>query len=298
MKLKHVVLAVLITAIWGLNFSIIKLGLGSVDPFVLAGIRFTLCAVPAVFIIRRPIAKLRYLVSYGLLFGVGLWGLVNLSIDAGLSAGIASLLLQLSAFLTILLGAVVFRESISKFQYAGTFLALLGLTCVVTLTDGSAPFAGIALIIVGAMSWSIANIVIKKSGTNDMLGFLVWSSLFSPIPLFLIAWVEHGTIAYVQTLKGIGGRAIFSILFQAYPTTLFGYWVWNSLLKKYPVSTVAPLSLLVPFFGMLGSALVFDEHVGATKLLAMLLIVLGLATGLYGDRLREILIRRPGRPSA
>jgi O-acetylserine/cysteine efflux transporter len=292
MKLKHVVLAVLITAIWGLNFSIIKLGLKSVDPFVLAGIRFTLCALPAVFFVRRPNVKLPYLVAYGLLFGVGLWGVVNLSIGAGLSAGIASLLLQMSAFFTILLGAAVFREPVSKFQYAGILLSLLGLACVVTLADGSATLAGIVLVIVGAASWSIANIGIKQSGTKEVLAFLVWSSLFSPIPLFLIAWIEHGTATYVQTFARIDGKAMFSILFQAYPTSLFGYWIWNSLLKKYPVSIVAPVSLLVPVFGMLGSMLVFGEHIGATKLLAMLFIVLGLVTGLYGGQLSAALIGR------
>ena len=49
MKLSHLLLAVLITAIWGVNFSVIKLGLHAVDPFILAGIRFTLCALPALF---------------------------------------------------------------------------------------------------------------------------------------------------------------------------------------------------------------------------------------------------------
>jgi O-acetylserine/cysteine efflux transporter len=282
MKPKHVVLALLITAIWGLNFSIIKLGLKSVDPFVLAGIRFTLCALPAVFFIPRPKVKLSYLAAYGLLFGVGLWGVVNLGIQAGLSAGIASLVLQLSAFFTILLGAVVFREPVSRFQYAGILLALSGLACIVTITDASATLAGVALVILGAASWSIANIVIKRSGTKEVLGFLVWSSLFSPIPLFAIAWIEHGAAGYLQTFARIDGMAVFSILFQVYPTTLFGYWIWNSLLKKYPVSTVAPLSLLVPIFGMLGSMLVFGEHIGATKLFATLFIVLGLITGLYG----------------
>ncbi|KAE9771211.1 EamA family transporter, partial [Escherichia coli] len=101
MKLPHLLLAVLITAIWGVNFSVIKLGLHSVDPFILAGIRFTLCALPALFFIKKPDVPWRYLISYGLVFGVGLWGMVNLGIKAGLSAGIASLVLQFSAFFTL-----------------------------------------------------------------------------------------------------------------------------------------------------------------------------------------------------
>lgn len=74
MKPLHVVLAVLITAIWGVNFSVIKLGLATVDPFILAGIRFSLCALPAIFFIRKPDVPWRYIIGYGLMFGIGLWG--------------------------------------------------------------------------------------------------------------------------------------------------------------------------------------------------------------------------------
>jgi O-acetylserine/cysteine efflux transporter len=85
---------------------------------------------------------------------------------------------------------------------------------------------------------------------------------------------------------------VVSILFQVYPNTLFGYWIWNSLLKQYPVSTVAPLSLLVPIFGMLGSMVIFDERLSLIKILAVILIVSGLAVGLYGQRIIHALFAR------
>lgn len=176
----------------------------------------------------------------------------------------------------------------------GVVIGLLGLACVIAITDGSATPAGIALVIVGALAWSGANLVIKLSGTREVLAFLVWSSLFSPLPLFAIAWLQHGAAVYAATFAHFDGKAVFSILFQVYPTTLFGYGVWNLLLRKYPVSTVAPLSLLVPIFGMLGSALIFGEPIGPLKLLATALIVLGLAVGLYGKHLGARLARRAG----
>lgn len=178
MKPRHLALAVLVTIIWGMNFSVIKIGLKSVEPFVLAGIRFSLCALPAVFFIKRPDTPWRFLAAYGLVFGVGLWGVVNLGIQAGLSAGIASLVLQFSAFFTILLGSIVFREAISRYQATGLAVALLGLASIISITDGTVTLVGIALVIFGAVSWSVANIIIKKSRTREVLAFLVWSSLF------------------------------------------------------------------------------------------------------------------------
>ncbi len=104
MKYPHLLLAILVTAIWGVNFSVIKLGLHTIDPFILAAIRFTLSALPALFFIKKPDVPWRYLIGYGLIFGIGLWGLVNLGIKTGLSAGIASLALQFSAFFYLIAG--------------------------------------------------------------------------------------------------------------------------------------------------------------------------------------------------
>lgn len=292
MKLSHLLLAILITAIWGINFSVIKIGLSSADPFILAGIRFTLCALPALFFIKKPDVPWRYIIGYGLVFGIGLWGLVNLGIKAGLSAGIASLLLQFSAFFTILLGSVVFKESLTRYQIAGFALACTGLLSIVFITDGSVTFTGTLLVLAGAIAWSIANIIIKRSATKQIFAFLVWSSAFSPIPLFLLDWLVNGSNGYTALVSHVDYRAVLSILFQVYPNTLFGYWVWNSLLKQYPISTVAPLSLLVPVFGILGSMAIFGEAISSLKILALLLIISGLVVGLYGYRLRCLLRKK------
>ncbi|KPX08973.1 EamA family transporter [Pseudomonas syringae] len=295
MKPLHIALAVLVMAIWGINFSVIKLGLTNVDPLILAGLRFSLCALPAIFFVRRPNVPWRYLIGYGLVFGIGLWGIVNLGIKAGLSAGIASLVLQFSAFFSILLGSWVFREALNRFQILGMLIALSGLLSVILISDGSVSLLGMLLVLVGALSMSVANIINKKANTRDVFAFLVWSSAFSPIPLFALDYAINGSVGYIMFANHIGTTAVLSILFQVYPNTLFAYWIWNSLLKTYPISTVAPLSLLVPIFGMLGSVVIFNEHMSTGKVLAVLLIVAGLGVGLYGRRIFDGLIGRDGR---
>ena len=295
MKARHLLLAISITAIWGANFSVIKLGLTTVDPFILAGIRFTLCALPAIFFIPKPDVQWRYIIGYGLVFGIGLWGVVNLGIKSGLSAGIASLVLQFSAFFTILLGSWIFKETISRFQYAGMGLALCGLLSIVSIVDGTVTTAGLILVLLGAVAWSAANVINKKARTTQVFAFLVWSSAFSPIPLFALDYVVNGSTGYSALVNQLDYRAVLSILFQVYPNTLFGYWVWNSLMKRYPASTVAPLSLLVPVFGLLGSAMIFNETLSLNKIVAVVLIVSGLGVGLYGQRVLGALLKRSDR---
>lgn len=237
----------------------------------------------------------RYLIGYGLVFGIGLWGVVNLGIKSGLSAGIASLVLQFSAFFTILLGSWIFKEAISRYQLAGMGIASCGLLSIISIVDGTVTTAGLVLVLMGAVAWSAANVINKKAKTTQVFAFLVWSSAFSPIPLFALDYAVNGSTGYSALVNQLDYRAVLSILFQVYPNTLFGYWVWNSLLKRYPVSTVAPLSLLVPVFGLLGSVMIFSESLSANKIVAVVLIVSGLGVGLYGQRVISAVLKRSDR---
>ncbi len=288
MKFSDLMAGIAVTAVWGLNFSVIKLGLHTLDPFVLAGLRFFLCAIPTIFFIRKPDVPMKTIALYGIVFGAGLWGMVNLGVFLGASAGVASLVLQLSAFLTIFMGYFFLKETINKQKLLGFALSLAGLAFIMTVTDGSASALGIFFVLFGALSWSIANIIMKKSGTKNVFSFLVWACLYAPLPLFILAYFTGGSEVFTNLANNLDATAIFSVLFQVYPTTLIGYWVWNSLLSKYPVSSVAPLSLLVPVFGFAGSAIIFDEVISGEKIAACILILSGLMIALYGDKLKSL----------
>lgn len=286
---KHLALAMLVTLVWGLNFPITKLGLRALDPFVLTGIRFTLAALPLVFFIKRPAVGFGYVLAYGLIFGLGMWGVINYGIQVGVSPGIASLIIQLSVFFTMGWGFVLFNEKLRGTQLAGAGLALLGLAGIISTQQGNHAVLGVMLIVLSAVAWSVGNVIIKKSGVTQIFSFMVWASLIPPIPLFLTAWLMHGNAAFEGLQANLDLPASLSILFQVYLATHFAYWGWNSLLKLYPVSTVAPLSLLIPVFGISSSMLMLGEHISTPNLASIAIIIVGLALGLY---------RRPVRPAA
>jgi len=285
---KHLALAVLVTLVWGVNFPITKLGLRSIDPFVLTGIRFALAALPLVFFIKRPAVKFGYVAAYGVIFGLGMWGVINYGIQAGVSPGIASLLIQLSVFFTMGWGYLLFKERIRGPQVVGAGLALVGLAGIISTQAGDHALLGVLLIVLSALAWSVGNVIIKQSGVKEIFAFMVWASLFPPIPLFLMAWWMRGSAPFESLSASLDLAAAGSILFQVYLATHFAYWGWNSLLRLYPVSTVAPLSLLIPVFGITSSILITGEHLSTPNLLCVAVIIAGLAVGLtpqYGPRL-------------
>lgn len=294
MKSRDLLLGVLVTVIWGSNFSVIEVGLRDLDPLLLTALRFSFSAIPLVFFLRWPDGvHLTSVAGYGVIFGVGLWWVVNIALSRGLSPGLSSLLLQFSAFFTILLSSLFFQERINRFQGAGMTLSVAGLIAIIHLTHGSASASGVALVLFAAVAWSVCNLIVKTSRPANMMAFVAWSSAFAAPALFALTYLSKGSAPFRQLTQHVTGAAVFSVLFQAYITTVFGYMVWNTLMKKYPAATVAPLSLLVPISGVITSYLVFDEHLSASMWIAMFGVVCGIALFVCSQRLMRTVSAAP-----
>lgn len=81
------------TAVWGLNFPVTKLGLSGIDPLLLTALRFMLAALPWVFFVERPRVAFHWLTAYGLILGVAMWAVINLGVAWGVPPASASLLI-------------------------------------------------------------------------------------------------------------------------------------------------------------------------------------------------------------
>ncbi|MDN5727427.1 MAG: EamA family transporter, partial [Propionibacteriales bacterium] len=90
MPIRHVLLAGLVTVLWGLNFLAIHVSLAQFPPLFLVGLRFLLIAVPTVLVVPRPDVPMRWLIGYGLGFGTLQFFGLYLGMAAGYPAGLAS----------------------------------------------------------------------------------------------------------------------------------------------------------------------------------------------------------------
>lgn len=276
MKRNDLLLAIAVMAIWGFNFSMIKMGVTNVHPLLATAARFALAVMPAIFFIARPNVQWRYLVSYGLVFGVGIWGMASWSITAGLSSGISSVLLSTNVIIGMIVGVWVFKEQASTRKITGAVLAMVALLVLVVSTTGNVTLAGVVLIMIAACSWTLMGVIVKASKTTQAFAFNVWGMLFAPIPLVLFATALHGEQILWSALDNWDWSTTVAVLFQAYPTTLFGYWVWNRTLIKYPLSTAAPLTLLVPVFALISGYFMYDEVLSVAQVVASGLFLVGI----------------------
>lgn len=281
MSVRDLLLAIALMCLWGFNFSVIKLGADQIHPIMLTTLRFIFATIPVIFFVKRPNVHPGYLIGYGITFGLGVWGVMTWSITLGVSAGMAGLLMQLSVVFSLILGVWIFKEALTLSKLVGAGFAVLGLAVALTLSDGSVSAIGVAMSLIAALSWSVTSVIVKRSKTTQVFAFSVWGMLFAPIPLLLIAIMSGGIEVVTLLPQQLNQEVWFSILFQAYPTTLLGYWFYNQLMLRYPLATVAPLTLLVPVFGLLGSFIFYNEVISGTKIIACGLILLGVVIGTF-----------------
>ncbi|GGD16787.1 MULTISPECIES: O-acetylserine/cysteine exporter [Franconibacter] len=293
MTRKDGLLALLVVVAWGLNFVVIKVGLHSMPPLMLAGLRFLLVAFPALLVVARPKVPLSLLLGYGLTISFGQFAFLFCAINFGMPAGLASLVLQAQAFFTIILGAFVFRERLQLKQVAGITLAVFGVLVLVegSLSGQHVALLGFMLTLAAALSWACGNIFNKKimqlPQPPAIMSLVVWSALVPIVPFFVASLIFDGPAVMLQSLVSLDVTTVLSLVYLAFIATIVGYGIWGTLLGRYETWRVAPLSLLVPVVGLASAALLLGETLSVLQLLGALLIMAGLYINVFGFRVRR-----------
>ena len=286
---RDILAAVSVAVVWGLNFIAIKVGVAETSPLMLSALRFLLAAFPAVFFIAPPKARPWKVGLYGLLLGVGQFGLLFTAIHAGFPVGLASLVVQAQAFFTVALAWFLLSEYPRRTQILGGILAFAGIAVIGSTRLAGASLGPFALAVLASFFWGSANVLAKTAGKVDMLAFTVWSSLAVPLPLLALSLAVDGT-GPLLALAHPSWRLVASVLVVAYAGTVFGFGLWSRLLAHYSAATVAPFALLVPVVGMAAGAVVYGESVSPVELVGGVLVMAGLALNMLGDRtLRRLL---------
>lgn len=293
MPLRDVLIALVVVTIWGVNFTVIKLSLVALPPLLVAALRFFFAAIPVIFFIPRPAAPWRLVIAYGLFMGCALYALLNLTLSMGLSASLASLALQVQAMFTIGLAFFVFREVPRRLQILGAVVAFSGIGVIALGHGVDGQGLSLAILMLAALSWGIANIVSKLAGPIPMLPFTVWGNLCASIALFALSFAFEGGPGVLVLLAPPSWSVVGLIFFLAYPATLFGFAAWSWLLSRHSAATVAPFTLLVPVAGISSGMLILGEPISPIDVAGGALVFLGLLLTVIKLRPKQIALN-PG----
>ncbi|MCF3131886.1 EamA family transporter [Streptomyces olivochromogenes] len=277
MRPAHLALAALVAAVWGVNFTVIEIGLDHFPPLLFSALRFLAAAVPAVFLVGRPKVAWKWIVGVGLVLGVAKFGLLFVAMDNGMPAGLSSLVLQIQAVFTALFAFAALGERPSRMGVLGMGVALAGIAVAAVDEGASGPLGAFALCVAAAACWGASNVLTRKAAPPDALNFMVWVSTIPVLPLLALSLLTEGPSRDLAALRTLDWQGSGTVLYVAWITTVFGFGAWGWLLRRHPASTVAPFSLLVPVFGMSSAAFFLGEPVSGLRWCAAVLLVGGVA---------------------
>ncbi|MFI1988010.1 EamA family transporter [Actinoplanes sp. NPDC020271] len=282
MRPRDIALAVAVAAVWGVNFVVIETGLDHFPPLLFSALRFGLAAFPAMLFVGRPQVPWRWVAAVALILGVVKFSLLFAGMAAGMPAGLSSLVLQSQAIFTMLFATLFLRERPRLVQIGGLALAAAGVALVATRTGAGLP--AFLLVIGAAVAWGLSNVATRKASPPDTLNFMVWVSALATGPLIVLTLLIDGPSADLAALRGIDTEAILALFYIPVLSTLAGFGVWGHLIRRHGAATVAPFSMLVPFFGIASAAIVLGEPVHAIDVAGGVLVVTGVLVGLVSFR--------------
>ncbi len=217
----------MMSLIWGVNYSVIKFGTEALEPLAFNGIRVALAALALVLIAcvvraARPSAR-DALALLGLgLIGNGLYQTFFIQGIARTRAGNAALVLAATPALVALIGRVLGVERISARGVIGIVVSIAGVALVVFgktgASSGEATLLGNLLVLVGAACWSLYTVLLKPYANRvhgahvaalTMLGGAVPLVLLSAPAMAATEWQLVGLPAWGAVVySGLAGLVL------------------------------------------------------------------------------------------
>ena len=291
-----------VVVIWGINFVAMKYALRDFTPFQLGAARYVLAVLPLVLLVKPPRLRWKWVVLYGLCQGVGQFGFLFSALKVGMTAALASVLMQTQVFFTAIFAFVLLHERPGRPLQIGLLLAALGLGCfamnyIAPGASTATTFWGLVLNLCAAAMWAASNIVARKAqqdnSSYDALGFVVWGSLVPIVPFMVFSWLADPPAVRWHWLDApLSGW--LAVAFLGWIATILAYALWTSLLRRYAANRVAPFSLGVPVVGLMAGMFVLGEVVTPWQWAGVALVVAALGVVMLGPRW----LARAGRSAA
>ena len=274
MRPVDILLAVAVNVAWGLNFAVTKLGLGELPPMLLVALRYGLTALLLSPWLKWPRGQFLQVAAISFTLGFLHFALMFTGLS-GIDASVAAIAVQIQVPFSALLAFLIFRDKLGWRKALGGALAIGGIVLIAGAPNEAPDPFYLSLTILAALCWAVSAIQVKRLGQIDTMTLNAWIALLA-VPQLLIGSAIIEGDRWGEVLEaGFWGWA--SVIYMAVAVTVFGYGLWYRLIQRYPVTTIMPLSLLAPTFGVAAGIFILGEPATLEKFIGGALTLLGVA---------------------
>ncbi|MDR6743161.1 O-acetylserine/cysteine efflux transporter [Herbaspirillum sp. 1173] len=267
--------AVLIAiAVWAGNIIAVKAGVAELPPLLMTAMRLAMVGIvllPFAPPWRIARTQWKWIVMLSATFSTLHFSLMFIGLGMA-EAGTGAILLQMGTPLAIVLGVLLFDETMARRHWVGLAVSLMGVA-ILTFSP-SMPGALASFLLLGsALAWAASNIIVKHARIPDLMAMMCWSSLLGVPQVLLASWMfEHGQAHAVMEASW---HAWLATAYCALGSSVLGYWIWYRQLERYPVSKLAPFSLLTPVLSTLLGVWLLKDSANLIKIIGISTAVLG-----------------------
>jgi drug/metabolite transporter (DMT)-like permease len=189
---------------------------------------------------------------------------------------------QLGVPFATLLSVMLLGERIHWRRWLGIAMAIAGVVLIGFSPEVFSSWTGLLLIVIAAFIGAVGLVAIKRVRDLEPLelqAWLAWGSV--PLLLPLSLFLEDGQLASLPTAGVTGWSAL---LYSAVLASLVAHTAYFGLIRRYPVSSVAPITVLTPLFGVFFSVLILGDALDGRMVAGGLLTLTGVTVILARER--------------
>ncbi len=253
----HLWQLVLINAIWGFNIVAVKLSADRFPPVFLSFLRFLIVGIIVWPWLRIRRGEMRWLLTAATCSGGLQFALMYSGVALSGNMSSVSIAGQLGVPFATLLSVLLLGERIHWRRWLGIGMAFVGVVLIGLSPDVFTSWPGLILIVIASFIGAVGLIAIKRVHALEPLelqAWLAWGSLPLLLPLSLL--LEDGQL---ESLRHAGATGWGALLYSALLASLVAHTGYFALIRRYPVTSVAPVTVLTPLFGVLFSVLLLGD---------------------------------------
>lgn len=276
---KHFALLVLMNLVWGLNLIASKIGVAQFPPVFFSALRFGSLAIFLLPLLKIHRGQMRNLFWAAMLTGPATFSLLFLGVSKAEDAATVAIANQMGVPFSTLLSIWLLGETIRWRRTLGIALAFGGMVIISFDPRVLQYWEGMALVVASCFFGALGLIFVKRLHNIRALELQSWIAVAGGSVLMLASLLfESGQWEAVQTADW---RAWSALAFTTLMSSLVAHTAWYYLVSKYPVTSLSPITLLSPLFGIFFGVTLLNDQLtprmlvgGAVTLIGVFIVVM------------------------
>lgn len=283
MSSKTIICIFIVAIVWGTTFLGIKIGVETVPPWFVAGLRQFLAAfiLLPILLFKKELTwigwkNLSIQLTLSTLMLIGANGLTTVA-EKDMTSSLTSLISALSPIFIFVGSMIIGMEKFTFRTMTGLLMGLFGIVFI--FWDGIDDLAnpayrnGLLILMVAILCWGSGTIYTKRlhSKSNNLFLNLFYQFAFAGIVQLIFAFVFYSEIDFTNW----SAKSIAAIVYLAVFGSVTAFFAYNYLLRTLLPTQVSILSYVNTIISIFLSWLILGETISAKFLLAAAFIIGG-----------------------